>query len=297
MEYRVAVCEAVPQAVLRVPREVRQDRLGADLAAGMRELVTVAGRTGLVACGSPTITYRQSVPDGETVEVDFAVPVEPGAALGPRSGAEVIVTPGTLVARTCHRGGYDGLGGAYTALREWLRISGHRPIGPPTEVYLVGPDEVADPKRLLTEIRVPVAPPTAVTVDLDIVFDRAVTLVREALRAAGFEILGEMDLQATMRDELGAPGDRHLVLDACHPRLTASAVAVDPQAGLLLPRAVAIREQDGRVRVEAADPAVLVRATRHDDLQEVADEMRHLLAAALDGMGRPADDLAELTEM
>ncbi|WP_196814436.1 GyrI-like domain-containing protein [Nocardia sp. BMG111209] len=291
MEYRVAVCESVPQAVLRVPWEVRQDRLGADLSAGMRQLAIMADRTGLVACGSPTITYQRPLPDGEAAEVDFAVPVEPGATLGPRSGAEVIVTPGTLVARTCHRGGYEGLGAAYTALHEWLYSSGHRPIGPPTEVYLVGPDEVTDPRRLLTEIRIPVAPPVAVTVDVHIPFDRTVALVRETLLADGFVILAELDLRATPADPPGVPETGHVVLDTCHPELLTRALAADPQAGVMLPRAVAIRERAGCVTIEAANPTVLVQATRHDSLQAVADEMCRLLVAVLDRIEKSAADL------
>lgn len=54
-----------------------------------------------------------------------------------------------------HRGPYDGMEPTYRDLAEWVSEHGYTVIGPPTEVYLSAPSEVA-PEDYLTEVRFPV---------------------------------------------------------------------------------------------------------------------------------------------
>lgn len=288
MKYRVEICQAVPQAILRIPREIRPDRLGRDIASGTRELVTVAQRAGLTVCGAPTLTYRQQPPPNETVMADFGVPVEHGTTLGPKSGAEVVVLPGAQVARTCHRGGYDTLGSAYLALREWLDDAGYRSVGPATEAYLIGPDEVSDAGQLLTEIRIPVVQPPMISVHLDAPIATAVQHTREALRQRGYDVLTEIDLGAVLRERLGVHLDGYIALDACHPSLIYRALQADPEAGALLPCTVVVRAVPGGTTVEVTDPMVLMQATARSALWPVARESRRLLGAVLDDVRSPA---------
>ncbi|WP_084526490.1 GyrI-like domain-containing protein [Nocardia vaccinii] len=281
MEYRVNVCESTPQTMLRLSWELHRDQIGADIAAGMRELTATTDRVGLTACGAPTITYRKDTePDGN-IEVDFGVPVDLGTTLGPWSGAEVVAEPGSLVARTCHRGGYDHLDTAYRALDEWIRECGYRPAGPPTEVYLVGPEETSDPRRLITEIRIPVVRPAVIGVHVDRSFEETVGLTRQALTGLGFEIVSETDLRALLRDRVGTHIADHLALHAYHPPLTARALAADPQAAWLSSTLVIVRADDVGTLVEAGDPTALPSAFRGIALSEIADELHRLLTEAL----------------
>ncbi|WP_187683206.1 DUF302 domain-containing protein [Nocardia wallacei] len=288
MEYRIDACETVPQAVLRMPREVRPDRLGEDIAAGMRELTATVRRAGLTACGAPTLTFRDETAPDETAIVDFGVPVEPAPTLGPRSGAEVLVSPGATVARTCHRGGYGSLADAYRALQEWMDAAGYHPVGPATEVYLVGPDEVSDPRRLITEIRIPIAPSPVIAVRVDAPFPDVLERTRKSLRQQGFRILTETDVQGVLRDELSESIEEYRVLVVCSPSLTRRAVRAGSRAGLLLSCSVVVRAVDGAALVEATDPAVLTRAADRGDLRPLADDTRRLLATALDALRAPA---------
>lgn len=282
MEYRVNVCESTPQTMLRLSWELHPDQIGSDIAAGMRELTATTDRVGLTACGAPTITYRQDTePDGN-IEVDFGVPVDLGTSLGPWSGAEVVAEPGCLVARTCHRGGYDHLDTAYRALEEWIRECGFRSAGPPTEVYLVGPEETSDPRRLLTEIRIPVVRPAVIGVRVDRSFEQTVALTRQALTQLGFEVVTETDLRALLRDRLGAHIADHLAVHAYHPSLTARALAADPQAAWLSSALVIVRANDGGTLVEVCDPTALPAAFRGIALSEIAEQLHRLLAEALD---------------
>lgn len=284
MQYQVTLVESVPETVLQVPWEIRPSPglLGEDIADGMRELAQITQRAGLTASGVPTITFHQSLPTEEAIVVDFGVPVEPAPHLGPSYGARVVVIPTTLVARTCHRGSYRDLGAAYQALREWMRASGYRPTGPPTEAYLIGPDEVSDPRQLITEVRFPVAPIPAVAVRVDGPFEETMEHTREALRGHGFDVLTEIDVQATLREKLDEHIANYRILAACHPILASRALAADPQAGLLLAMHVVVRSTGTGTLVEAADPALLVLPTAQPALRSVADDTRRLLATVLD---------------
>ncbi|WP_338087599.1 DUF302 domain-containing protein [Nocardia huaxiensis] len=287
MDYRVSSCETAPQTVLRIPLEIRPDLLSEGIVAGMARLSEAAEYAGLTANGAPTITFHRELPSEEAIVVDFGLPVEPAPNLGPRSGAELVIQPPRLVARTCHRGSYRRLDAAYRALREWVHDTGCRPIGPPTEAYLIGPDEVSDPRQLITEIRIPIAPAPAVSAHLDTTFAEAVTRTVEALRQQGFGVLTEVDMQATLREKAGEHIEDYLILGVCHPALAARALAADRQAGLLLPCHVAIRADDTGVLVEAADPEVLAHALYQPDLDPVAAETHRLLVAALTVLRHP----------
>lgn len=288
MEYRIDACETVPQAVLRMPREVRPDRLGEDIAAGMRELTATVRRAGLTACGAPTLTFRDETAPDETAIVDFGVPVEPAPTLGPRSGAEVLVSPGATVARTCHRGGYGSLADAYRALQEWMDAAGYHPVGPATEVYLVGPDEVSDPRRLITEIRIPIAPSPVIAVRVDAPFPDVLERTRKSLRQQGFRILTETDVQGVLRDELSESIEEYRVLVVCSPSLTRRAVRLRQPGG------TAAVVQCRRARGRRCGTRRSHRPGRPDprrgsgDLRPLADDTRRLLATALDALRAPA---------
>ncbi|WP_369690737.1 DUF302 domain-containing protein [Nocardia crassostreae] len=284
MDYQVTVCETAPQTVLRVPLEIRTGILTEGILSGMNLVSEVARRAGLTASGAPTITFHRELPADRAITVDFGLPVEPAPGLGPTSGADLVIQPATLVARTCHRGGYQFLDAAYKALREWLHEAGYRPIGPPTEAYLIGPDEVSTPRQLITEIRIPVAPSPAIAVHLDATFPAAVAETREALRQNGFGVLTEIDVQAVLRERVGEHIEEYVILGACNPRLAAAALAADRQAGLLLPCNVVVRTDETGVLVEAADPEVLLRTTGQAALEPVAARARRLLDAALDSL-------------
>lgn len=284
MEYQVALCETPARTVVRLPLEIRPDLLTNGIIGGMRTLSKVARDAGLTACGAPSMTFHRELAAAEAITVDFGLPIEPAPALYSNSGAQLVVQPSTLVARTCHRGDYHELGAAYRALREWLSEAGCRPIGPPTEAYLIGPDEVSRPDQLITEITIPVAPSPAITVHLDATFAAAQATTLNALGQAGFSVLSEIDMQAVLREQAGEHIEDYVVLSICHPRLAARALAADRQAGLVLPCNVVLRVTDTGVLVEAADPAVLVRATAQPELEPIADETHQLLVAALDSL-------------
>ncbi|GAA2502564.1 DUF302 domain-containing protein [Streptomyces thermolineatus] len=126
------------------------------------------------------------------------------------------------------------------------------------------------------------------TVELDVPFDRAVTLAREALAGQGFGVLTEIDVRATLKAKLGEEMEPYLVWGACNPALAHRALETDRSVGLLLPCNVVVRgTADGGSAVQALDPHTMVELTGLPALQPVAEEAARRLEAALDSLARP----------
>jgi effector-binding domain-containing protein len=67
---------------------------------------------------------------------------------------KVSTLPGGAVASTIHRGPWEGMSAAYTALMVWLQTSGYAPCGPSRELYL---QQGERPEEHVTEIQIPVS--------------------------------------------------------------------------------------------------------------------------------------------
>ncbi|MFC6726860.1 DUF302 domain-containing protein, partial [Halobium palmae] len=66
-------------------------------------------------------------------------------------------------------------------------------------------------------------------------FDETLDRVRAALESQGFGVLGETDLGAAVRDELGDDAfPRYVLIAACNPTLAREALDADPNVGVLL---------------------------------------------------------------
>ena len=127
-------------------------------------------------------------------------------------------------------------------------------------------------------------------IGLDLDFSAAVTRVRDALRAEGFGILTEIDMQAAFHEKLGKPFRPYLILGACNPPLAHRALSADPGVGLLLPCNVIVEEEaSGRAVVRLTDPQQLLATgghAVHPAVREMSDDASARLrcvATALSG--------------
>ena len=123
-----------------------------------------------------------------------------------------------------------------------------------------------------------------ITVRTPAPFADAVARVRDALKAQGFGVLTEIDVQATLRDKLGEEMEPYLILGACSPPLAHRALTADRRIGLLLPCNVVVRTESGQTVIEALDPQVMITIAGEGSLQPVADEAASRLRAALDSV-------------
>jgi uncharacterized protein (DUF302 family) len=116
-------------------------------------------------------------------------------------------------------------------------------------------------------------------------FGEAVERVRADLKAEGFGVLCEIDVQATMREKLGVEGDPYVILGACNPALAHQALQAEPDLGVLLPCNVVVYEREGETQISAIDPERMLSIVGNDQLAPVAAEVKERLGAVVERAG------------
>jgi uncharacterized protein (DUF302 family) len=113
-------------------------------------------------------------------------------------------------------------------------------------------------------------------------FETVVGEVIEGLRAQGFGVLTDIDIQGTLKAKIGAEMPKYRILGACNPQLAYEALQVEDKLGVLLPCNVIVREtHEGQVEVAAVDPVVAMERTGNLVLGPTAEEVRQRLMAAV----------------
>ena len=112
-------------------------------------------------------------------------------------------------------------------------------------------------------------------------FDAVDARTRAALADAGFGILTEIDVKATMKKKLDVEMPAYRILGACNPKMAHEAIGVEPRVGAMLPCNVILRAVDGGVEVSAIDPVASMQAIDNPALHAVAGQVRDLLAKAV----------------
>jgi uncharacterized protein (DUF302 family) len=103
-------------------------------------------------------------------------------------------------------------------------------------------------------------------------FDQAVEKVLAALKAEGFGVLSDIDIQKAMKEKLGVDMPAYRILGACNPPLAHKALQADPQIGLLLPCNVTVQQTAAEIVVGFLDPQTMVQLTDNPQVAQVADE-------------------------
>jgi uncharacterized protein (DUF302 family) len=113
-------------------------------------------------------------------------------------------------------------------------------------------------------------------------FDKAVERVRDELKAEGFGVLCEIDVQATLREKLGAEEEPYLIIGACNPPLAHRALSAEADLGTLLPCNVVVYRRDEETHISAIDAERMLSIVGRDDLAPIAAEVRTRLAAVVE---------------
>ena len=117
-------------------------------------------------------------------------------------------------------------------------------------------------------------------------FDDALAKTTQALKAEGFGVLSDIDVQGAMKDKLGEDMPPYRILGACNPPLAFQALQAVPDIGLLLPCNVIVREvEPGQVVVGFLDPQVMVKLVGAAGVKTVADEAEQRLRRVCASLG------------
>lgn len=108
--------------------------------------------------------------------------------------------------------------------------------------------------------------------------------VLEALKAQGFGILTEIDVQKTFKQKLDVDFKPYLILGACNPRYAYRSLSIDDSIGLLLPCNVVLKQDSDGVEVSIQDPEVMFSVVDDKTKELMAgfpQEVKTSLSAAL----------------
>jgi effector-binding domain-containing protein len=148
----VQIRGVVPQPYLGKRFRAPAGAVGSFVQRGYGELFAKLAEAGVAPAGHPFVIA--SAPLAGAMDIELGVP-----CAAPPIGGDLYAgtLPGGRVAVTTHRGRYDAIGPTYEALSTWIAANGHATAGPPREVYLNGPDDVAGPDEYLTELIWPIS--------------------------------------------------------------------------------------------------------------------------------------------
>ena len=117
-------------------------------------------------------------------------------------------------------------------------------------------------------------------------FSDAEAQIREQLKAVGFGILTEIDLQATLKTKIDKDIQGYKILGACNPNFAYQAVQEEEKIGIMLPCNVTIIEnKNGTVDISIMDPEVALKVVENENIIPFAKEVKHLLESALSKVG------------
>jgi uncharacterized protein (DUF302 family) len=109
-------------------------------------------------------------------------------------------------------------------------------------------------------------------------FEQTVQFVREALIAAGFGILTEIDMHDKLKETLGVDFRKYKILSACSPLHAYKALQQDDKIGTLLPCNIIIQElAHHEVEVATVDPVASMLAVENSALVDMTKEIRDML--------------------
>lgn len=106
--------------------------------------------------------------------------------------------------------------------------------------------------------------------------------VVESLKANGFGIITEIDVQKTFKEKLGLKFDHYIILGACNPNSAHNAIQAESEIGLLLPCNVIVYEKDAKVYVSMIKPTSAMVMSDSSVVLSIAEEVENKLSKALE---------------
>ena len=114
----------------------------------------------------------------------------------------------------------------------------------------------------------------------------AVERVRDELKAEGFGVLCEIDVQATLKEKLGIDSDPYVILGACNPPLAHQALSTEPELGALLPCNIVVYRREATTYIAAIDAERMLSIVSNSELAPIAAQVRDKLARVVERSAR-----------
>ncbi|MBN1120553.1 MAG: MerR family transcriptional regulator [Anaerolineae bacterium] len=151
-EYDVVIKEIEAQKIASV-RETLENYGQAGMLLG--KLMMALGQSGGQPIGAPLCLYHDPEYKEKDVDVEAAIPVAGNVTGG--NGLTVRELSGGTVASTIHKGSFDKVGEAYTAVAKWIEANNYEIADCAREIYLKMMPDMPE-EEFLTEIQWPVKP-------------------------------------------------------------------------------------------------------------------------------------------
>ena len=103
------------------------------------------------------------------------------------------------------------------------------------------------------------------------------------MKEAGFGLLTEIDVKATLKKKIDADVVPNSILGFCNPGFAHQGMQEEPDLGLLLPCNVVVREvRAGVMQVSAVNPVRLFAVVGRADMIDMAMEVKNMLQSGID---------------
>ena len=152
MAHDIETIDLEPIPVLFMRRTVAQEELGGIFAECFPAVFQFAMANGVELAGAPFARYRSFAPDA--IEVDAGIPIG-GSAEG-NAEIEFGTLAGGKHVMTIHKGAYETLDQAHSAIEVWLTTNGKSAAGPTWESYVTDPGEEPNPDEWQTFVYCPI---------------------------------------------------------------------------------------------------------------------------------------------
>lgn len=153
MSYTISKKTVEETPFLYMRRRIEHHEIAKALGELLPAVFQYASKNGLVFAGPPTCRYCDWSTSGVTLEAGLPI----GAPAKGEGDIQVGTLPAGPAASTIHKGPYDDLNKAHSAIEAWIATNALTAAGDPYEVYLTDPVEVPDPAEWLTEVIWPTA--------------------------------------------------------------------------------------------------------------------------------------------
>lgn len=115
------------------------------------------------------------------------------------------------------------------------------------------------------------------TKELNLPYEKAELMVREALQKEGFGILTEINIKEKLKEKLGIDFKKYTILGACNPPFALRALKAEENIGVLLPCNVVLYEKAGKTILAIMRPTAAMSMVDNPELLAVATEVERKL--------------------